>query len=309
VVEAGKIVCVFGALRSGTTVFRLMLDSHPQLSCPGESDAFFDYLTIGADGWTLDTDALKGNWLFNRSGLQLVEGPARDQVMSLIAQTGRGRDWTVLMVHRDLDRVLKALPGVRLIHLVRDPRDVACSSVGMGWAGNAYHGLDHWLKTEDSWTEAAQGLAEKGILELRYEDLLANPVAELSRVCAFLDVAFVPEMLTYDTRTTYSKPDPKKMQQWQKRLSPGEIGLLEGRLGDRLQSRGYAASGHPVIVPGPTKRLLLTLDHKIGVWRRRVREFGVVDPVLLSVANRLKVSGLAHNAQKRIEARIIAGLK
>ncbi|MFM7445824.1 MAG: sulfotransferase, partial [Tabrizicola sp.] len=150
-------------------MLRLMLDAHPQLSCPGEADYFFEYLTVGKDGWKLDTKGLQGNWLFKLSGLKSVSGSARDQVMSLIEQWRRGRDRTVLMVHRDLSHVLEVLPDVPVIHMVRDPRDVACSSIGMGWAGNSYYGLGHWLSTEDSWSDVAPRLSRDGLLEIRYE--------------------------------------------------------------------------------------------------------------------------------------------
>ncbi len=307
--EVGSVVCVYGALRSGTTMLRLMLDAHPQLSCPGESDSFFEYLTIGKDGWTLNTERLKGDWLFKLSGLKLVAGSARDQVMSLIEQSRQDRDVAVLMVHRDLGHVLQVLPDVPVIHIVRDPRDVACSSIGMGWAGNSYHGVSHWIGTEDSWSETAPRLPGNRRLEIRYEDLVVDPEAVLTRICAFLGVAFVPEMLTYDRNSTYSKPDPKLMQQWRRRLSPYEVGLLEGRLGDRLQSRGYESSGYPAIVPGPAKQMGLKLDNKLRIWRRRFREHGVVDASIVSVANRLGIPGLARGAQQRIEAKIISGLK
>ena len=47
-------VFLYGALRSGTTVFRLMLDAHPLLSTCGEVDFLLDYLEPDSsrpDGW------------------------------------------------------------------------------------------------------------------------------------------------------------------------------------------------------------------------------------------------------------------
>jgi hypothetical protein len=307
--KPGSIVCVYGALRSGTTMLRLMLDSHPQLSCPGESDVFFDYLSVKEGNWALDADALKRNWLFQVSGLTLIDGTAQDQVMSLIKQVGKGRERTVLMAHRGLDRVLDVFPDLRVIHIVRDPRDVALSSIGMGWAGNVFHGLDHWLKTEDGWSNALPRMAHNPVLEIRYEDLVQRPADMLTRVCGFLDVPFVPEMLTYDTRTTYSKPDARKIERWRGKLSQRDLGLLEARLGDRLQSRGYSTSGHPLIAPTPVEKVALKLDNKVRIWGRRFKDHGLVDPIAVTVAQRLKMPSVAQRAQKRIEAKVIAGLK
>ena len=59
--SCADVVFVYGALRSGTTAFRLMLDAHPLTVNPGEFDFLFDYLHADdtcPDGWRLDTDAL-----------------------------------------------------------------------------------------------------------------------------------------------------------------------------------------------------------------------------------------------------------
>ena len=52
-------VFVYGGLRSGTTVFRLMLNAHPELSNPGEVDHLFDHIhRAPGGGWRYDLDAL-----------------------------------------------------------------------------------------------------------------------------------------------------------------------------------------------------------------------------------------------------------
>ena len=308
-VETSKIVCVYGALRSGTTMLRLMLDSHPQVSCPGESDFIFSYLTIENGVWSLDTDGLQRDWLFQTSKLTLIDGSPQEQVAALIAQSGRGREWTVLVVHRDLGRVLDVLPDLRIIHLLRDPRDVARSAIGMGWAGNVYFGVRQWVDTEDSWSSAMPRMQGNPRLEVHYEDLVRNPEARLEQLCAFLDVPFDRSMLTYDQRSTYALPDVGMLDQWRRRLCPRDIGLLEARLGDRLQTRGYQSSGHRLITPTLWDKLALTLDNKAGIWRKRFRDFGVVDPITVTMANRLRLPGLGRRAQQRIEQKIIAKVK
>ena len=55
-------VIAYGALRSGTTLLRLMLDMHPGLSCPGETDFLLDFTSIAPDGTvTIDADRLGRN--------------------------------------------------------------------------------------------------------------------------------------------------------------------------------------------------------------------------------------------------------
>jgi hypothetical protein len=215
----------------------------------------------------------------------------------------------VLMTHRHPARVLEIFPGAPVIHLLRDPRDVARSAIGMGWAGTVYHGLDTWLGTERAWDAVAPALAPGQALTLTYEALICAPEAALSRAAAHLGEAWDPAMLSYDRSTTYAAPDPALGEQWRRRLSPREIGLIEGRAGALLAARGYAPSGHPAVHPGRGERLRLWAADKAGVWRRRLADHGPVDPVLYAAARRLGLHALARRVRRRIDARIIATLK
>ena len=53
------IAVAFGALRSGSTMLRLMIEGHSGMACSGEHDFLFDHLVEGpGDGWHYDLDAL-----------------------------------------------------------------------------------------------------------------------------------------------------------------------------------------------------------------------------------------------------------
>jgi hypothetical protein len=65
-------------------------------------------------------------------------------------------------VHRHYDRLLRLWPEARFIHLVRDPRDVASSCIGMGWAGNVWTGVTRWIEAERLWDEVRGDLAPTG---------------------------------------------------------------------------------------------------------------------------------------------------
>ena len=59
-----RTVAVYGALRSGTTLLRLMLDAHSRLSCPGETDFLFDHLRMQSDPPVYDEEALERNRIY-----------------------------------------------------------------------------------------------------------------------------------------------------------------------------------------------------------------------------------------------------
>lgn len=307
--KSSRNMFVYGALRSGSTLLRLMLDGHPRLSCPGESDFMFDYVSVRGGVRVLDLDALQRDWIFAGLGFDLPGGSAEAAVFSLADQVRMQCDIGVMVLHRGIDRALDFFGDARIIHLVRDPRDVARSSVPMGWAGNAYCGVDHWIRTEEAWTAVQDRLQPGQVLEVRYEDLVRSPEAVLTRICDFAGIGYDAAMMGYDQRSSYARPDPEKAEQWRKRLTPREVAQLEAKLGARLFAHGYRASGHPPVSPGAFADIALRLQSKHKVWSRKFGDYGVVDPIMVTVAHRMRLPDLASGAKKRIESKMIAGLK
>ena len=148
---------MFGALRSGTTLLRLMMVHHSRIHSPGEADYLFDHLSADSaapHGWACDRESLAGDWKFDMARIDLPEGPAGgDLVYALtdIIQAQEPGNIATVSVHRKAPAMASLFPNAKYIHLLRDPRDSARSAVGMGWDGNSYYGVRHWLDTEANW--------------------------------------------------------------------------------------------------------------------------------------------------------------
>ena len=229
----GTPVFVYGALRSGTTVFRLMLDAHPALSNCGEVDFLLDYLEPDPSrpcGWRYRREEMVIDRIFRARELALdpgLDGLALfEDMLAQLARRSPGR--LTLNIHRHIDRLLAIRPDVEIVHLLRDPRDVARSSIGMGWAGTLYHGVSHWIGTEQAWDRVVPRLGPGQVLTLRYEELFRDIEAELHRVCDFLDVPFDAAMLSYHEGSTYDPPDPQLVEQWRRKSTPEEIAARRG---------------------------------------------------------------------------------
>jgi hypothetical protein len=303
-----KHVVVFGALRSGTTLLRLMLDQHPRLAAPGETDYMFDYASDAPPGDPdYDMAAMSDDRIYRVFCETFGLTPETPRTMAGMLRTMQApkaaEDATVvILLHRNLGRALTHLPGVRVLHLVRDPRDVARSSVGMGWAGSTYYGVRHWIRTEREWAALAPRLAPDQVLQVKYEDLIEAPETTLRRVCGFFGMDYDPRLLDYDGESTYAKPDPALTYQWRRKQSPREIGLVEARVGELLASLGYEPSGHPPVVPGTAERILLALKQRKATWSRRFRRFGLRDPLLDWATRRMGVPALGRPARRRMDA-------
>lgn len=298
-------VCVlFGALRSGTTMLRLMIDGHPRYVCPGESDFIVDHLYLADDGsWRYDLEALAADRIFQASTARVPDtDEALPAMASMIADLRSSTDGClVLVMHRGLERLLMMKPDIHVLHLLRDPRDVARSAIGMGWAGNVYYGATTWLQTEQEWETATSNLPDGQILEFHYETLLREPEKTLGNICAFLGDEYDAAMLDYQDSSTYTAVDASLAEQWRRKQTPKELGLIEPLFGDLLTKRGYEPSGHPQIIPGPFERLKLKFDDVSSVWRRRIARYGLRDPLIVVICGRLKRPKWARSAQSRID--------
>lgn len=267
---------VFGALRSGTTLLRLMLKNHSGIHSPGEADYLFDHVArdpSGPGGWRYDRAALKDDWIFQEAGLDLPDGlQGADLAYALTDKLAeRGSGMVSLNIHRNAPRMAGLFPKAKFIHLLRDPRDVARSSVGMGWNGNSYFGVRHWIGTEKGWEEA--GIAPEQVLTVRFEELMQDLEAGLGEICAFLDLDFEPRMLDYHKTSTYGPPDPNIAQKWRKKAGAREIARIEGLAGPLMDARGYERAGEPVL-PGALESAVLWGENHLRRWRFNIRRYG-----------------------------------
>jgi hypothetical protein len=97
--------------------------------------------------------------------------------------------------------VQDVLPEARFVHLVRGGRDVALSVRGL-WRGpnSAGEAAAWWAGKVARARRQEFGLRHD--LEVRYEDLVAEPAATLRRVCEFLDLGWSDAMLRYHERAS-----------------------------------------------------------------------------------------------------------
>jgi hypothetical protein len=273
-------IFIVGAERSGTTVFRLMLHHHPQISVCSEFEYVVDPIQYGQDFPTVDEfcSELESNWIFQdhkfSADRSLSYGELAQSFLDQLKARDRA-DYVMAVVHRNFDQLPRLWPNARYLHIVRDPRDVARSVIGMGWAGNVWHGVERWLDVEHTWTDLKAQLPSDRYLEIKQEDLIESPEKTLQQVCQFIGVDYSPRMLDYPHHTTYSAPDPALVGQWRKKLTPKQIGLIESRVGYLLLKRGYPASGHPVVKPSILGQLWLKIDNKLGRLSHRIKTLGI----------------------------------
>lgn len=276
--QVGPATFLVGAERSGTTLLRLMLDSHPELAFRYEFEMSVEFMPEGAGFPDLDA------YYEYLRALRHVEAPPHIDrsldypalVRSFLEQKRRkdGKPRVGAVVHKHFDRLLRIWPDARFIHLVRDGRDVAQSCVGMGWYGNAWRAAERWITAERLWSRMLELVPEERRIEVRYEDLIAEPVEQLTRMCALIGIAYHPAMLEYPRHSSYKPPNPRHAYQWRRRLAPREVQRVESRIADLLVARGYPLSEQPPALPNPAEQVALLVQDRVGVARARMRSLG-----------------------------------
>lgn len=279
---------VVGVARSGTTLLRLMLDAHPELAIPHEThfipaalrepdasrERFFELLT-GFPTWEdLKTPAE----LFHEELLRVEPFDVRDGLRAFYRLYARSRGksrWgdktPPYALH--IRAIHEALPEARFIHILRDGRDVAVSlrplwfSPGESMEALAGAWVEHIARAR------AAGAGQPFYLEVRYEDLIADPVRELRRICGFLDLSWDPAMVEYHRtarqrleevvtrhgadgqviitkderlhlhRFTSQPPEASRVGRWKSELSRDQVAAYEAVAGELLEELGYQRAG------------------------------------------------------------------
>lgn len=299
-------VFLVGAERSGTTLLRLMLDHHSQLTWCNEFEYAIDLIS-DTDLPQLDTYYrwLETHRIFQATKFKIDSNLDYPQLINSFLIQKRTRERKQLVgatVHRHFDRLLRIWPDAKFIHIVRDGRDVARSCIGMGWAGNVWTGIDRWIKAENLWTELSKSLSEEQKIEVSYESLISQPDRVLEDLCDFIGISFDPGMLTYDRTTSYDLPDPKFVHQWKHKLSEKDIQLVESKIANMLLERNYQLSGLPLIKISPARKKILRLQDKLKRIQFRIKRFGL--PLILAdnLSRRLQINSWQKNIKLKINA-------
>lgn len=270
-------VVLCGPLRSGTTLLRLMLGQHSGIVGRNESDLLFDGLAEeGFDATDPDAyrHAVQSNVAFELMGLREPQGEtARAIFVDLLRQHEPEGRRLLLTLHRHFEKAALVLPGAIFVRLRRDPRDVALSSVGMGWGGVPYFGVWPWIDAERSWRAALPHIAPHRRVEVSYDDLVNDPQATMRRILDAVGLPFEDAVLSPPADSTYSAPKPRERDAWRRKMSEREAAEINHRLRDYEEGSGYVLE--PKRAPSRLRLAALWIRARVERLRWDFRRYGV----------------------------------
>ncbi len=122
-----------------------------------------------------------------------------------------------------------AVPGLKLVAVVRHPADVLRSHRGVPWGEHDPHALaERWIAHQRAALDALRVYGPEEVLVLRYEDVVADPDSARAAMAALLGVARGPARLSRSVVRRYPLYAPH--ESW-KRRALGKVG--GGRAGSR----------------------------------------------------------------------------
>lgn len=317
----GVFPFIVGCGRSGTTLLRAMLDTHPDLAIFNES--YFVSRTLERRkryerGGSFDTplflEHVRTYSSFIRHGLSeervrmsFEQDPPADyaeavrRIFEIYAESkGKPLYGSKTGEHVwQLPVLAELFPEARFIHLIRDGRDVAQALVGAAWGPSSLgHAALFWDKRVRRGMKTGRPLGDR-YCEVRYESIVADPETALRGLCDFLGLEFHDQMLRYYERGEAVIPRPPKwprqhdgllkpptagLRDWRRDMSSEDVALLERLAGRSLRALGYEEA--PATLPRRTRALVRS---RAARWR------------LANTAKR------ARRAPRRIQSRIGRG--
>lgn len=197
------LVLLVGAPRSGTTWLQSMLGAHASVASPQETDLFRRYLEPLTQAWRWQLRGGPEAWAKRRfKGLPAVltaeefTEVARGLLGAILEKAAALEPGATVVVEKSPSHslcgevVAELAPQARVVHLVRDGRDVVSSllaaSEGWGrwWAPRTFpHAARSWVEH----VHGARQIAALGVatLEVRYEELVRRDTGVLREVHAF----------------------------------------------------------------------------------------------------------------------------
>ena len=282
------LVFVAGHPRSGTTFLGRLLGAHPQLGYWEEPEVAHFAAQLFHDLYRLNRRLAIDSNVDVRSLLErdnTIDFPLTEEedvaayrravrgtrkAVHQLLDEFRRRSGTPMVVDKTpgtvglLDPVRDLMPEAKIVHIIRDPRDIATSVLRIterrgrpGFIpaeGDVVEAVaHHWVDMVTGGLASAEERGAAAIHTLRHEDLVVDPDGQFRPVLAFLGLAWVPEITAFlNEGNRQDRPraqvreagiDAARAGVWQDKLPPEDAELVVSIAGQLMTQLGYDIGG------------------------------------------------------------------
>ena len=280
-----KLLLIVGVGRSGTSLLQSILGSHSKIDMLPETSFVRRFVLNG-----------RVNSLNGEQAKRVIQSDERlgDDFLEAL-ETSRGEAWSAKNVYLSVLRkraerveivgdkdpkLVEYLPAVyrkiepyRIIHVIRDPRDVLASKMNADWSRDRWWPLHVFANRVQYNIGVRDGprLFGRRYLEVMYEDLVSNSDSVIQRVCDFLEVDYESEMLQKFPETAQGLVRDDEFQwkketmgpilernpgKWKNALTAFQVAVCETACSNTMKGR-YAFS-EPYATMGPFRQMILS---------------------------------------------------
>jgi hypothetical protein len=294
---------IIGSERSGTTLLMALLGHHPRIAVPevtwyyprfsaylhtyGDLNAAENFRTLVAEmAFGLKTPFFGLPWNPRTIVDELVAAAAKRDFPSAFAAiigayaTAQAKPrWGEKTPHNlyYVRQILADFPNARILHLVRDGRDVAVEQLQSAFGPTNLHAAAVvWKRTAQEAARLRAELPATVWLDVRYERLAQDPAGEMRKVLDFLGEAWDAQVLdfhhgviarrralTRDHRQLGDQVNTRYIGLYQQHLSLHEQGVFVGVAGDELRASGYGVEVAPIATSAADAQRYDELDQRI----------------------------------------------
>jgi hypothetical protein len=311
-------VFIVGSPRSGTTLMAGILGQHPEFFSPGETHYFEEiwpgraeasgnirrteleaaasrlYKSLGEHRFVESQEMIESAFkleelLFRMKTISYDYSGLYTAFIQLLTESfgvERIVDDTPRHVFH-LHTIRDIFPQVKVIGMIRDPRDFLASYKGYwrvtgpsetGRIRSLYHPVVtslYWRSSTNTLLNHAHNCCKDLIHIVRYEDLVTNPRDIVSEVCTFLGYEFSSSMLIIDSsNSTFDRNGTgiysSSIGRWRHALEPHEIWIVQRINHDRLSELGYKFEEISTSIVKVLANLISAPFSLVGaLWRNR----------------------------------------
>ena len=263
---------IVGSQRSGTTLLRLMLNTHSQIGIPEEGGFLSPYLkkslyhnikTLRDKEKRIFLNYIKNDLQFKKWDCDIDESVLFNNDITCKQAIG-SIYWSFCQKHgncicgdktpkfiRKLPVLTKAYPSSKFIYIVRDGRDTFLSLKNKNHHSAKSIEIAAFEWRIKNWLAVTTlKSCKERLLILRYEDLVTDPVAKLSDICKFLDVPYEENMVNFwkgsdrfierqHSDLIFKPINKMNIYKWKKLMPANDIKAYEFFAGGALKRYGY----------------------------------------------------------------------
>lgn len=233
-------IFILGSPRSGTTLLRVLLSSHSNISIPHEFTLIENVIKVFANNLVSKKDVIKfikqqynyshfRDWKLEEELLinsfqkkskykpeEIIETFYLNYLNEWNSNAKRWGDKNIGSLSY-IKEIVTLFPNAKFIHIIRDARDVSTSLLERNWMFYKFpkyqkRCINNIIGAAETWNlgitiinDSKKYIRSENFLEIRYEDLLKDISLELKKICIFLEENFEESMLDY-----YQKEKEKK---------------------------------------------------------------------------------------------------